>query len=315
MDILSAKLRILTFLAGVLIAGLAAAIVLAVISYFFGVAVSFHIISIIMLAFVVLDFVQWLFSPYIIGYAYRLTPVREDDQSNAWLLEMVSRLASNNNLKMPKLFIAEMGFPNAFAYSSPLAGKRVAVTRPLLDILDRDELEAVLAHEMGHLKHRDSELLFAIGLIPTLMFYLAYGLIFSGSSREQNGYAFLVAIALMVLSFVFNIMILGMNRIRESYADMNAVKTVDGGAVHLQTALAKIVSFTGVKYRRRKSDAGSSIATMLLFSDLNSPADGGYTSLLEKWKTMKVSRAASWFSSHPHPAIRIQMLEKYRVSY
>lgn len=314
MDILSTKLRIMTIVVGLSIAGVAAAIILAVVYYFFGVTISFSVVSIIVAALVALDFVQWLFSPYIIGFAYRLSEVHPGDPQYSWLTELISRLSESSGIRTPRVFIAEVRFPNAFAYSSPIAGKRVAVTRPLLDILNPEELEAVLAHEMGHLKHRDSELLFAIGLVPTLMFYLAYGLLFSGNSRQQNGYALLVALALMALSFVFNIMILSINRMRETYADINAVKTATNGSTHLQTALAKIVSFTGVRFRRRKTEASNSITNMLLFSDLNSEANGSYMALVERWRTMKVSRGASFFSSHPHPARRIQMLERYRQS-
>ena len=314
MDLVSAKLRLTTIFVGIVIAGLAAAIVAAVVRYFFGVSISTYIIGFILVAVLVIDIVQWLFSPYIIGYAYRLTPVSETDTRYSWLIEIVRKLSQNSGVKMPQVFIAEVRFPNAFAYSSPIAGKRIAVTRPMFDILTREELEAVLAHEMGHLKHRDVELLFAIGLIPTVLFYLAYGLLFSGNSRQQNGYGFLIAIALMIVSFIFNIMILGINRMRESYADINAVQTADQGALHLQTALAKIVSYTGTRFRRTRNEATNSITNMLLFSDLNSQANGGHLALLEKWRNMKVSGLSSIFSSHPHPAKRIQMLEKYRYS-
>ena len=312
MDLLAARLRITTILVGVVIAGLAAGIILSVVNYFFAVSNYTYFLLIILSAVLVMDIIQWLFSPYIIGYAYRLTQVREDDPNNYWLIETVRRLAQNNGLRMPQVFIAEVSFPNAFAYSSPLAGKRIAVTRPMFTLLTKEELEAVLAHEMGHLRHRDIELLLAIGLIPTLMFYLAYSLIFSGGNRQQNGYGLLIAVALMVLSFVFNIMILGINRMRETYADLNAVSTADHGAEHLQTALAKIVSYTGTRFRRRRTEASNNFTSMLLFSDLNSQSNGGHMELLEKWRHMKVSGLSSIFSSHPHPARRIQLLEKYR---
>ncbi len=312
MDLISAKLRITTIFAGLAIAGLAAAIILAVFRYLFGYAFSFNFLFIILGFVLVMDIVQWLFSPYIIGYAYHLTPVREDDMKYSWLSQMVRAISQNNGMRMPQLFIAEVGFPNAFAYSSPLAGKRIAVTRPMLDLLTREELEAVLAHEVGHLRHRDIELLLAIGLIPTIMFYLAYSLLFTGNNRQQNDYGFLIAIGLMILSFVFNIMILGINRMRESYADLNAVNTANNGAENLQTALAKIVSQTGTRYRRRRKESSNNITNMLLFSDLNSESNGGHLALLEEWRHAKVSRVASIFSSHPHPARRIQMLEKYR---
>ncbi len=311
MDLLSAKLRVASLLGGIAIALIAAAIIISVIRYFFGAGFSLFMLSLILLLILAVDVIQWLFSPYLMRLAYKLSPVPENDINYSWLLEMIHRISSQSGIRTPKAYIAEVGFPNAFAYSSPIAGRRVAITRPLFNLLTREELEAVLAHELGHLKHRDVELLFAIGLIPSLIFYVAYGLIFSSNNRQQSGYAFIVALALMALSFVFNLVILGINRMRETYADINATIYAENGASNLQTALAKIVSYSGPKFRRRKTEA-SNITSMLLFSDINSESDGNARALLEKWRKMEVSVLHSIFSSHPHPAKRIQMLENIK---
>ncbi len=311
MDLLSAKLRVASLLGGIAIALVAAAIIISVIRYFFGAGFSLFMLSLILLLILAVDVIQWLFSPYLMRLAYKLSPVPENDMNYTWLLEMVHRISNQSGITTPKVYIAEVGFPNAFAYSSPIAGRRVAITRPLFNLLTREELEAVLAHELGHLKHRDVELLFAIGLIPSLIFYVAYGLIFSSNNRQQSGYAFIVALALMALSFVFNLVILGINRMRETYADLNATIYAENGASNLQTALAKIVSYSGPKFRRRKTEA-SNITSMLLFSDINSESDGNARTLLEKWRKMEVSVLHSIFSSHPHPAKRIQMLENIK---
>ncbi|MCL4337618.1 MAG: zinc metalloprotease HtpX [Candidatus Thermoplasmatota archaeon] len=311
MDLLSAKLRVASLLGGIAIALIAAAIIISVIRYFFGAGFSLFMLSLILLLILAVDVIQWLFSPYLMRLAYKLSPVPENDINYSWLLEMIHRISSQSGITTPKVYIAEVGFPNAFAYSSPIAGRRVAITRPLFNLLTREELEAVLAHELGHLKHRDVELLFAIGLIPSLIFYVAYGLIFSSNNRQQSGYAFIVALALMALSFVFNLVILGINRMRETYADINATIYAENGASNLQTALAKIVSYSGPKFRRRKTEA-SNITSMLLFSDINSESDGNARALLEKWRKMEVSVLHSIFSSHPHPAKRIQMLENIK---
>ena len=311
MDLLSAKLRVASLLGGIAIALIAAAIIISVIRYFFRAGFSLFMLSLILLLILAVDVIQWLFSPYLMRLAYKLSPVPENDINYSWLLEMIHRISSQSGIRTPKAYIAEVGFPNAFAYSSPIAGRRVAITRPLFNLLTREELEAVLAHELGHLKHRDVELLFAIGLIPSLIFYVAYGLIFSSNNRQQSGYAFIVALALMALSFVFNLVILGINRMRETYADINATIYAENGASNLQTALAKIVSYSGPKFRRRKTEA-SNITSMLLFSDINSESDGNARALLEKWRKMEVSVLHSIFSSHPHPAKRIQMLENIK---
>ena len=315
MDALSAKLRIASVLVGFVIAIVAALIVMGVAAYFFGYSLSTSFFAIILIFVLFIDILQWLFSPYIIGAMYRLTPVKETDAQYQWLIESVQKVATYNNQRMPRVYIAEIPVPNAFAYGSPLTGKRMAITRGLLNILDRDEIEAVIGHEIGHLKHHDAELLLAIGLIPTLIFYLGYALIFSGGGRDrQNGYAFLIAILLIAVSFIFNIMILGVNRMRESYADVNSANTVPGGAENLQSALAKIAVHTPSLRKRKDKSTSSSISSMLMIYGNSEQPSGDHREIIEKWKQMKIPILSSLFSDHPHPAKRIQMLERIRNS-
>lgn len=318
MDLYSAKLRITTILVGVLIALIAAGIMLLVARYAFNVT-SLYSTLIFMLGFVlVMDIIQWLIGPYIISRAFRTKRVDPNDSQYFWLQDIVSRVARANNVRTPALYISEVQMPNAFAYSSPTAGKRIAVTRGAMNILDRDELEAVIGHEVGHLRHHDVELLMAIGLIPTIMFYIGYMFMFSGMmDQRNNGVMILLAVVLVIVSFIFNIMILGINRMRESYADINAATTVQGGADKLQTALAKIVIASSKGYRRREGRAvrptdSNFFASMLLFSGFSDAEIMNPEALVERWRNAKTSRFAAFFSDHPHPARRIQMLEKYR---
>ncbi|MCL4341639.1 MAG: zinc metalloprotease HtpX [Candidatus Thermoplasmatota archaeon] len=312
MDIFSAKIRLASILAGLAIAAIATGIILAVVRYVFGYSFSIAVVGIILLFVAVIDIAQWLFSPYMIGWMYHMTPLSTSDPSVQWIRESVEKVAALNNEKVPQVFIAEVNFPNAFAYGSPLTGKRMAITRGLLSTLNRDEIEAVIGHEIGHLKHHDAELLLAIGLIPMLVFYLGYALIFSGGRGRQNGSAFLVAIVLIVVSFVFNIIILGVNRLRETYADINAATTVQKGADNLQTALAKIAASTPSHRVRSRKTASGSVASMLMIYNPEEGVPTDHHILVEKWRHMKVPVSASLFSDHPHPAKRIQVLERYR---
>ncbi len=266
------------------------------------------VIYFILLFVLFIDIIQWLFSPYIIGKAYKLMKVTSSSDYS-YLIDIVNDVAIKNKMKPPDVYIAMNGSPNAFAYSSPVAGKRIAFTKSLLDTLNDDEIKSVAGHELGHLRHHDVELLMAIGLIPTIIFYLAYSMIFSGMGRRNSGNFIIFAIILFVMSFIFNIMILGINRMRESYADINAAKTIPNGSENLQNALGKIYSKTiPIKNKR------NSTTNMLMFSDsIENDLGRDYRYLVEKWKTMKVP--LSIFSDHPHPARRIQTLEKYKNNY
>ncbi|MGP6220257.1 zinc metalloprotease HtpX [Caldiplasma sukawensis] len=317
MNLMGAKLKIATIFAGIGIALLASLLIMGVSSYFFGTSISFGLFGILIIFVFIMDIIQYLISPYLIGYMYHLKEISPGDFQYSSVYQSLENVCRVNNISVPKLYIANVPFPNAFAYGNIISGKRMAVTAPILQILNKDELEAVMAHEIGHLKHHDVALLMAIGLIPTLIFYFGYSLLFSGGGRRSNGTAMLVAIALVAVSFLFNIMILGVNRIRESYADYNSAITMENGPQNLQTALAKIVatSSRNTFFRRRKSrsNPSSSLGSMLMFSGENDGNDAQYhMNLIEQWKRMKVPLSKRVFSDHPHPALRIQMLEKLK---
>ena len=118
------------------------------------------------------------------------------------------------------------------------------------------------------------------------------------------------------MSFIFNLMILGVNRMRESYADMNSAETVPGASLTLQTALAKIEANQPHYFGRQKKHTASSPATMLMFSDgTGSDIRAPHMALLNHWRNQKVTLKDHILSNHPHPARRVQKLEEYRKSH
>ena len=96
---------------------------------------------------------QWLFAPYLIDAMYRVREVKEGELPR--LRDMIRRISKRAGIKAPKLMLSNLPIPNAFAYGSPLTGNRVAVTSGLLSCLSDDEVEAVLGHELGHIRHKD----------------------------------------------------------------------------------------------------------------------------------------------------------------
>src|SRR4030042_5161338 len=105
----------------------------------------------------VINVVQWLISPYLINTMYRAKEISQSEQPR--LHEIVSNLSRKSGINTPRLMLAQIPLPNAFAYGSPIAGTRVAVTSGLLTTLDEGEVEAVVGHELGHLKHRDVQVM------------------------------------------------------------------------------------------------------------------------------------------------------------
>ncbi|MDT7900858.1 MAG: zinc metalloprotease HtpX [Acidianus sp.] len=327
MNLTVLKLRLGMILTSLGIFLLGFALVFAVISYFYGISFAPAIIIGILSFLIALNIIQWLFGPYLINAMYKAVEVTPNDPKYGWLIDVVNGVAYYNRISPPpKVYIADVPFPNAFAYGSPIAGRRVAITLPLLKILNKEEIKAVLGHELGHLRHKDVELLMAIGLIPALIYWIGYSLMWSGmlggggEGRNNNaGSLWLVGIGLLAVSYIFQFFLLYLNRMREAYADVNSAETVPGGAENLQRALAKITLSvdpeTIERYRRKHNN---NIANMLFFAPTEVQEDipeNNVDELIEYWKREKVPWYADFFSDHPHPAKRIQLLEKLKYSH
>lgn len=193
----------------------------------------------------VFGLVQWLASPWLINLSYRARPPSSprERRVEAVLGEMARRAGLS---RPPRLRIVDTPVPNAFAYGSPVAGSYVAVTRGLLDMMDDGEVEAVLGHELGHLKHRDVAWILALSIVPLALYFIGRSLLYAGlftrGSREENNaalYYLAVGALLIALGFATRLIIAHFNRLREYYAD--AFSTINyGRGRELQRALAKI---------------------------------------------------------------------------
>ena len=275
---------------------------------------------------------QWLFAPYLIELLYNC--VEADPYRYRHLYEIVEELARKSGLKtMPKVMIANIPVPNAFAYGSPLTGPRVAVTRPLLEILDEDELRAVLGHEIGHLKHRDVAWMLAIGLIPmilwsvgeTLMRLGFWASIFTAASeRESSAPAlwFLIGLVLLAIAFLLNIFVLAFSRYREYFADRHSVALNPNGGIHLQRALAKIVAYVRPSIIREAENTISLVQFKALF--IQDPLVKlpyrvrDVDALVEYLKNRKLTlwdRIKELFSTHPDITKRLRMLDKFNEEF
>lgn len=210
---------------------------------------------------------QWLLAPYLIDSMYGVKEVSKSEAPK--LHRIVEELSRKMRLKKPKVMIAKLPIPNAFAYGSPIAGSRIAVTEGLLSELEEEEVEAVIGHELGHLKHRDVQIMMVASILPAIFYFLGYSLLWSsmlGGRRDERGGGFtaLVGIASLAIYWVLSLLVLHLSRLREYYADRASATTVPDGARKLSEALAKIVLSTG-RVMRRSRDMGSLNAFKTLF--------------------------------------------------
>lgn len=266
---------------------------------------------------VLIHVLQWIFGPYIINAIYNVKPA--DEYEYGWLHRIVEQLSVKSGLRSkPKVMIANIDVPNAFAYGSPLTGPMVAVTRELVRKMPREEIEAVVAHEVGHLRHRDVVVMLMISLIPAIIYYIGYLLYYSGlfgaygrRNGSSGGAAVLIGIGLIVLSFIFNLFVFFMSRLREYYADSHAALSVQDGARRLQRALVRIMILAGrVKPSQR---IRSESLKMFFIADPEIALDPRFDvdSVIEELRQSRPSGLADIFSTHPHPAKRIKHLDKF----
>jgi len=266
---------------------------------------------------VVFHIFQWLIGPYIVNAVYRVRELRRNEYP--WLHEIVERLSRESGLdKTPRVMLAEIEIPNAFAYGSPLTGNMVAVTQGLVRSLDREEIEAVIGHELGHLKHKDVIVMMMISIIPAIIYYLGYSLYlsgwFGGYGREERGgagLAILIGIGLIILSFIFNLFVFYMSRLREYYADAHSAGVARDGARNLQRALVRIMAASGRISKRVRERYDQFKA---FFISDPAMAIRGYRDIdrmVEEIKRQKPSTLAELFSTHPHPAKRLRFLDQF----
>jgi len=204
---------------------------------------------------VIFNIAQWLLSPYLVGAIYKAKEMGPNE--NPEIHKMVKELSLKSKISPPKLMLAQIPMPNAFAYGSPLTGNRVAITQGLLKSLDKGEVEAVIGHELGHLKHRDVQIMMTVSFLPALFYYIGFSLMFSGMvggrNRSSGGNNAIIGIAFMAFSWILNMFTLYLSRLREYYADRHSVSIVENGAEKLSTGLVTIVNESKNQNRYRRS--------------------------------------------------------------
>ena len=188
-------------------------------------------------------FLQYLIGPSIVGWTMRIKWVSEKEEPE--LHRMVTELAHGAGIPKPKVGISKLNIPNAFAFGRTQGDGRVCVTQGIVRLLSRDELKAVLGHEISHIKHRDMAIITLLSAIPLILYWIAFSFMFrgmfGGGGRQGGGsYAALIGIGALIMYFITNLLVLYGSRIREYYADQGSVRL--GSKPHdMATALYKLV--------------------------------------------------------------------------
>jgi heat shock protein HtpX len=275
---------------------------------------------------VVLNIAQWLLAPYLVGAIYKVRELPENE--NPQLHQIVGDLSRKSGISKPKLMLSQIALPNAFAYGSPLTGSRVAVTQGLIKSLDDGEVEAVLGHELGHLKHRDVQVMMVVSFLPALFYYIGYTLmlsgVFGGGQRKNEGSSALIGLGFMAFSWILTLFTLYLSRLREYYADRHSASVVDNGAEKLSTGLITIIdeSQRASRPSKEQQKKGSAFKALFIADPDRASADSAefhanYATnkkdLLRETLAKEPTKADNFieiFSTHPNIIKRLRALQE-----
>jgi heat shock protein HtpX len=236
------------------------------------------------------NFFGYWFSDKMVLRAYNAQPVTETEAPELW--SMVANLAERAQLPMPKVYLLPSNQPNAFATGRNPDHAAVAVTQGIMQMLDRDELEGVIAHELAHIKHYDiltgtlaATIAGAITYIAQMARWIPFG--YSGNSRDNRPNPIFIVIMSMTAPFAAMLIQMAISRSREFEADAGGAKICNN-----PLALAKALEKLEMGARSIPMNASPTSAHLFQIS----PFGGG-------------NGFANLFSTHPSTAERIRRLE------
>lgn len=280
-------------------------------------------------------YLQWAISPVIVRWAIRdrqpITP-----ETNPWLYRTVAEIAGQAAVPVPKIWESGDDAPNAFVFGRTVASSELVVTHGLLENLNQDEIRAVLAHEIGHLRHRDVVIMTLASAVPLIAYIIARMGFEALRGRVQvkgknAGQALLIIIVSAIFSYavylVTQLLVRHLSRTREYYAD-----AYSGAATRdphlLASALTKI-SY-GLSLARPDAEP-TGLRAFMIGDPVKAASDydemrnkisaydtdkDGQIDAYELQKAMESEKRGSWrranelFRTHPPTYKRILMLEE-----
>lgn len=238
-----------------------------------------------------MNFYAYYYSDQQVLKHYNAIPV--DRRSAFGIYDIVERLTLKANLPMPQIYIIPDPIPNAFATGRDYDNAAVAVTEGLLNLLDEEEIEGVIAHELSHIKHYDMLIgTIAASLAGAIAMLANFGMFFGGDRDERPNPIIMIAL-MIIMPMAASLIQMTVSRSREYMADEGAAR-MTGHPEWLQRGLSKLDNYAhqGVIH-----DADPQTAHMFIINP--------FAGVKDSMKTL--------FSTHPSTEERIERLEEIKI--
>tara|TARA_Y200000002_G_scaffold170961_1_gene141097 strand:+ start:2815 stop:3651 length:837 start_codon:yes stop_codon:yes gene_type:complete len=249
-------------------------------------AFGFDLVSALFFA-LVFNFFIYFFSGTLAIKSTRARPIENGEFQD--VTQIISHLIQKEKMPMPELYVIDSDQPNAFATGRNPKNAKVAVTTGILTLLNRDELEGVLAHELSHIKNRDILVSSIAAMLAAAVSFMSRMAFWGGGNRNRNTHPAIIVIAFIAAPIASLIIRMAISRTREFGADKTGAE-ISGNPLALASALEKIDRFSKVPM-----NVNPAVSSLFISDPLKAFSGNSFSKL---------------FSTHPPTIERVKRLRQ-----
>ena len=249
-------------------------------------ALGFDVISALFFA-VIFNFFIYFFSGNLAIKSTRAQLIKDGEYEK--VTQIVSHLIQKEKMPMPELYVINSDQPNAFATGRNPKNAKVAVTTGILKLLNTDELEGVLAHELSHVKNRDILVSSIAAMLAAAISFMSRMVFWGGGNRNRNTHPAVIVIAMIAAPIASLIIRMAISRTREFGADKTGAE-ISGNPLALASALEKIE-----RYAKVPMDVNPAVSQLFISDPLKAFSGNSFSKL---------------FSTHPPTSERVRRLRQ-----
>ena len=249
-------------------------------------AFGFDLVSALFFA-LVFNFFIYFFSGSLAIKSTRARPIEAGEFQD--VTQIISHLVQKEKMPMPELYVIDSDQPNAFATGRNPNNAKVAVTTGILTLLNRDELEGVLAHELSHIKNRDILVSSIAAMLAAAVSFMSRMAFWGGGNRNRNTHPAIIVVAFIAAPIASLIIRMAISRTREFGADKTGAE-ISGNPLALASALEKIDRFSKVPM-----NVNPAVSSLFISDPLKAFSGNSFSKL---------------FSTHPPTIERVKRLRQ-----